>query len=264
MSARILGLLIGFVLLTLLFWTIELRWPGIPAQKRLRRGFRTDVFYWFFTPLVTRGLSRIVPLVALVPLLLLTGRSLEKEALAAGWGPVADLPVAAQVAVVLVAGDLVGYWTHRWFHSPALWKFHAIHHSSQDLDWLSSVRLHPVNDVLSRTLRAVPFVLLGFSPTVIAGYIPFLTFHGILLHANVDWTFGPLRKVVSSPVFHRWHHSAEPEAEGKNLAGLLPLWDIVFGTYYMPEGKLPRELGAPEAAVPDGFWGQMAYPFRRG
>jgi sterol desaturase/sphingolipid hydroxylase (fatty acid hydroxylase superfamily) len=263
MTPKLTGLLFGFLVLSLIFWVIEFRFPGVRGQKRLRKGFRTDLAWFFFNPLVSKTFTQIVVLAALVPGLLLLGRSIEKEALLAGWGPAGALPTAVQATVLVVAGDFIGYWTHRWLHGRSLWKFHAVHHSSEELDWMSSVRVHPVNEVISRVLRAVPFVLLGFSPAVVAAYVPFLTFHAIMLHANVNWTFGPLRYVVSSPVFHRWHHSAEAEALDKNFAGLFPVWDWMFGTLYMPYGKMPREFGAPGAAVPEGFLAQMAYPLRR-
>jgi sterol desaturase/sphingolipid hydroxylase (fatty acid hydroxylase superfamily) len=150
---------------------------------------------------------------------------------------------------------------HRLFHGP-LWRFHAIHHSSVDLDWLSSVRLHPLNDVLTRLVQVVPFLLLGFMPTVLLAYLPFLTFHAILLHANVPWSFGPLRHLISSPSFHRWHHTSQSEALSKNFAGLLPLWDWLFGTLYLPNGRQPQQFGVLDQAVPDGFWRQLVHPFR--
>ncbi len=90
--------------------------------------------------------------------------------------------------------------------------------------------------------------------------IPFLTFHAILLHADVNWTFGPLRRVVAGPASHRWHHSADAAAQGKNFAGPFPAWDLLFGTVYMPDGRSPDAFGAPSENVPELFWGQMAFP----
>jgi sterol desaturase/sphingolipid hydroxylase (fatty acid hydroxylase superfamily) len=89
-----------------------------------------------------------------------------------------------------------------------------------------------------------------------------LTFYAIFLHANVNWDFGPLRSVVATPVFHRWHHSREREAWDKNFAGLLPLWDILFGTYYMPRGRYPENFGINEP-MPAGWTGQFVEPFVR-
>jgi sterol desaturase/sphingolipid hydroxylase (fatty acid hydroxylase superfamily) len=150
---------------------------------------------------------------------------------------------------------------HRLFHRPRLWPFHAVHHSSTEVDWLSAVRLHPVNDVLARIVQAAP-ILLGFPATVLAVYVPFISFYAILLHANVSWTFGPLRYVLASPTFHRWHHTTEREGLDKNFAGFLPLWDMLFGTFYMPPGKQPQLFGVLHNDVPQDLIGQLLYPFR--
>jgi sterol desaturase/sphingolipid hydroxylase (fatty acid hydroxylase superfamily) len=257
---QLLQLLLGFAVLALAFWAMESRWPCQSRQPRFRRGLITDVIYWFFTPVVTRTISHAAIVLAVVPLLLVMGRPLDGKSIQAGFGPLTAWPIWAQIAMTLLIGDFIGYWVHRGFHGHRLWKFHAVHHSSRDLDWLSSVRLHPVNDVVARLCQAIPFVMLGFSPLIIAVYVPFLTLHAIALHANVSWTFGPFRYVVASPIFHRWHHSKEEPAMGKNFAGLFPLWDLLFGTLYMPLNKRPSEFGVHEDPVPESFWGQLTYP----
>jgi sterol desaturase/sphingolipid hydroxylase (fatty acid hydroxylase superfamily) len=71
-----------------------------------------------------------------------------------------------------------------------------------------------------------------------------------------------LARREESPRFHRWHHTDETEARDKNFAGLLPLWDILFGTYYMPKGRRPFHFGT-STPVPAGLFGQLAFPFRR-
>jgi sterol desaturase/sphingolipid hydroxylase (fatty acid hydroxylase superfamily) len=163
---------------------------------------------------------------------------------------------------MLVVGDLIGYWVHRWFHIGPLWRVHAVHHSSTALDWLSSTRLHPVNEILSRLLSALPLLLLGFAPGLLAAYVPFLTLYALLLHANVRWDFGPLRLILASPAFHRWHHASEAAAVNRNFAGLLPLWDLLFGTVYLPS-RQPAEFGVHDVRLPGSFAGLILYPFRR-
>src|SRR6185436_18724675 len=145
-----------------------------------------------------------------------------------------------------------------------LWNFHAVHHSSEQVDWLSSVRLHPLNEVGTRLVHVFPVLLLGFRPDirVLGVYAPAFAFYSILLHANVNWTYGPLRAAIASPVFHRWHHTKLQEGRDKNFAGLFPFWDILFGTYYMPEGKLPTDFGIDEQ-MPENILGQLVHPFRR-
>jgi sterol desaturase/sphingolipid hydroxylase (fatty acid hydroxylase superfamily) len=118
---------------------------------------------------------------------------------------------------------------------------------------------------LSRIAQVLPLLLLGFDYTLLGVYLPFLTFHtfhALLLHANVSWGFGPLRRVVASPVFHRWHHTSEAEGLDKNFAGLLPIWDLLFGTFHMPRGRQPALFGIRAESVPTGLLAQLAYPFR--
>jgi sterol desaturase/sphingolipid hydroxylase (fatty acid hydroxylase superfamily) len=111
-------------------------------------------------------------------------------------------------------------------------------------------------------LRTVPLFLLGFRLEVLAGVLPGAALHGLLLHANVRWSFGPLRYVIASPAFHRWHHAADAEGRDKNFAGLLPVWDLIFGTFHMP-GRPPVRCGVDEE-VPKGFFGQLVWPWRAG
>ena len=48
-----------------------------------------------------------------------------------------------------------------------------------------------------------------------------------------------------------------------NFAGTFPLWDILFGTFRMPEGELPAHYGKDEATMPSEIVGQLVFPFRR-
>ena len=263
MPPTIQSVLIGFVVLLLAFRALQLLRPRDERLPVLRRGFWTDLAYWAFTPLVTRAITRITVFIAIVPAALLVYGTVDKELLLHGFGPASRLPLWLQAGLILVFGDLIGYWMHRAFHGRRLWRFHAVHHSSVDLDWLSAVRLHPVNDALMRVAGALPLLALGLAPVAIAGVAPILTVMAILVHANLDWDWGPLRAVVASPRFHRWHHTDEANARDKNFAGLLPLWDVLFGTYYMPPDRLPGQFGTT-SPVPAGLVGQILYPFRRG
>ena len=253
--------LIALLVLGLVFYLIE-RVLGNRRRARLvRPGMVTDAAFFF-----AASLFKLLPKVLLiVPALLLVvlGVAAPEEFRAGayrGYGPVLAQPRWLQVVEIYLLVDFSGYWIHRLFHTGAWWPFHAVHHSSEDLDWLSSVRVHPVNEVVDKLAQATPVLLLGFDPTTTLGTAAFFTFYAIFLHADVDWDFGPLRAVVSTPVFHRWHHSKDPAAVDKNFAGLLPLWDILFGTYYMPRDRLPQDFGVPER-VPPGFFGQLWHPF---
>jgi len=164
-----------------------------------------DVAYWFFTPIVTRGVAKVALAIVFLSIAFSQGIPLAElvETARARDTWVRSWPWWVQVPAILLIADLLAYWTHRVFHGRRLWRFHAIHHSSRDVDWLSSVRLHPLNDAAARVVQVVPLYFLGFDGAVLAAFVPFLTLYAVRLHANVRWTFGPLRYVVASPVFHR-------------------------------------------------------------
>lgn len=254
---------VGFVVLAALFWPLERLFPATRGQPLWRQGFGTDLLYWLFTNLVTKALTRASIAAALFVGLTALGRSLDGARLRNGFGPVALQPRWLKVVEVIVIGDLIGYAMHRLLHGRRLWPFHAVHHSPRQLDWLTSVRLHPVADVLMEAAKTVPLVLCGFPFLVLAGSVPFLLFYSSLLHANVTWTFGPFRFVLASPAFHRWHHTSDAEGLDKNFAPLLPLWDLLFGTFYMPVGRQPERFGVHDDGVPEGFLSQLVYPFRQ-
>jgi sterol desaturase/sphingolipid hydroxylase (fatty acid hydroxylase superfamily) len=258
----LLGVVVALSVLGAIFGVLQRFWPAVRGLRRTRAALRTDLVYWVLTPLLTRPLARAAVVVAVVPALWLLGRPFDRGQLLHGSGPAAALPGWLQAILIVVLGDFVGYWMHRAFHRGRLWPFHAVHHGARELTWTAAVRVHPVNEVLSRMVQAVPFVVLGFSPLVVGAYLPFLTFYAILLHANLHWDFGPLRYVIASPTFHRWHHADEAAARDRNFAGLLPLWDWLFGTFYLPRGVQPQRFGAQGGNVPDGWLAQQLYPFR--
>jgi sterol desaturase/sphingolipid hydroxylase (fatty acid hydroxylase superfamily) len=173
----------------------------------------------------------------------------------------AATPLAVQVCGLLLATDFCQYWLHRAFHSSALWPFHAVHHSAREVNWTTTFRTHPVNYLAVSGSMAAGARLVGFSETslLVAGPILFLS--GVIAHANLNWTFGPLRFVLASPVFHRWHHCADAAARERNFAPMFPVWDLMFGTFRMPRAGRPAGFGAD--GVPGDLIGQLAHPLRR-
>ena len=266
MAPGIGSLVVGLVVLAIVFGILERLVPAVPGQPRWRRDSATDVAYWFFTPLVTKTLTALAIGLALVAVAALHGVTLERthlEEFLRPRGIVASQPGWLQAIELLLLADLIAYWMHRLLHRPLLWPFHAVHHSSTQVDWLSAVRVHPVNDALVRVAQGVPIVLLGFDPRALAAVVPILLFYGIFVHANLSWSFGPLRFAIASPAFHRWHHAAEQDGLQRNFAGLFPIFDVVFGTFHMPRGHEPRVFGIPDGDVPLGIWRQLWYPLAR-
>ena len=259
------GLLVGLAGFGVLFAVLERLQPARPQQRVFRRGFGTDALYWFFTPLVTKPLTSVVIGACVVLAAILAGVQPSAEHLEAFFnarGFVDTLPLWLQVLLFFLLADLLGYLAHRLLHAPRLWPVHAVHHSSQEVDWLSAVRVHPLNDLFARLVQALPLVLFGFSPLLLVAWVPVLVFYSLLQHANVGWTFGPLRYVLVSPAFHRWHH-AEARGEACNFSSIFPVWDLIFGTFHLPDETSPPRYGTPEDDVPAGLFGQMVFPFRR-
>ena len=159
-----------------------------------------------------------------------------------GHGPLSTLPVWLQAALFLVLADFMMYWLHRMFHRGGFWKYHAIHHSSEDVDWISAARFHPVNLLLGTIGVDVVLLMAGISPNVMLWLGPFNIFHSAFVHANLNWTLGPFRYVIATPVFHRWHHTSPLEGGNTNFAGTFPLWDILFKTFRLPEGPAARSV----------------------
>jgi sterol desaturase/sphingolipid hydroxylase (fatty acid hydroxylase superfamily) len=169
----------------------------------------------------------------------------------------------------MVVGEIGFYWGHRWSHEvPLLWRFHAIHHSAEHVDYLVSTRGHPVDIVFSRLCELTPMYALGLaSPMALKGaaipivVILFGTFWGFFIHANVTWRFGPLEWLISTPAFHHWHHTNDgPEVINKNYAPMLPWIDKMFGTLYLPKDKQPETYGIDQSISPILF-GQLIEPF---
>ena len=227
-----------------------------------KRGLLTDVCYWFFVPLICRVVRiNLMVLGAAVVFNIHTADDLIAF-YDDGHGPLSQLPLWTQAILFLVASDFMLYWLHRMYHGGAFWKYHAVHHSSEDLDWISAARFHPVNLMLGTIGVDVVLLMAGISPNVMIWVGPFTTFHSAFVHANLNWTFGPFRYVLATPVFHRWHHTALEEGGDTNFAGTFPIWDMLFGTFRMPKGELPQDYGKDEATMPKEIAGQLAYPFR--
>jgi sterol desaturase/sphingolipid hydroxylase (fatty acid hydroxylase superfamily) len=157
--------------------------------------------------------------------------------------------------------DLMIYWTHRFGHEvPFLWRFHRVHHSAEHLDWVSGFRSHPFDGVILAPAFALSLAA-GFTAKASGLLLVAQLTSGIFLHANVRWLLRPLHKLIATPEFHHWHHSNEPDAHCSNYSGFLPIWDVLFGTYFMPLGRRPQIYGV-DGPTPRGIVRQIREPLR--
>lgn len=248
--------------LALVFAVIERLFGGPRLTSRGRGVLRVDLTYWVLGAL-TRPVARFCAVIGLVVIAVVAFGGAPREALRGFESILAEQPIWLQSVELLILSDLIGYGIHRLKHTDAfLWRVHAVHHSPKHLDWLAAGRLHPIDEIVAIAGRALVLVPLGFSLDAFAISIPGAGFYALLLHTNLDWRYGPLRYLIASPVFHRHHHSRLAGTPGKNFAGIFPLWDLIFGTFEMPE-KAPHDFGVDDR-MPATMWGQLTAPFRGG
>ena len=227
--------------------------PRHPSQRVRRKALGTDIAHGLAAPVVAPVGLFFAAVIGIVSFGWLPGLAVRPL--------VAMLPGWAAMILGFLLFDLLIYWTHRFSHEvPFLWRFHAVHHSTETLDWVSGFRQHPFDGVI--LAPAFAFLLgAGFSGEY-AGALTFVQIiTGIFLHANVRWRLRPLHRVIITPEFHHWHHTNEPKAIHSNYSVFLPFWDVAFGTYFMPSNRRPETYGIDEY-MPEGLVGQMLWPLR--
>lgn len=225
------------------------------------RDLLNDLFYCFAIDVMGPYL-RIAGVILIMLLLHGAVRAGDIEAFfKEGQGYFAASPLWLQVAVYMLGTDFLLYWCHRLFHSRRMWPFHAVHHSPVDLDWTAMYRIHPVNRLFGAVMVNLVMIGIGIPPAIMVALLPIDIITAALVHANLNWTLGPLKYVVATPVFHRWHHTGVDEGGERNFAPTFAIWDVMFGTFYMPEGRLPSNYGVDSPNLPTHFIGQMVVPF---
>ncbi len=225
----------GFVVLVLVAMLCERLWP---AERRplLARGHVQDAWYFALYVLAIAPFMTLLSVGSAVILRSHAGR------LSAPW--TAHWPRWSVVVVTLLAMDLCNWLAH-WgdHHLRVLWRVHALHHSQEELNVLTSFRAHPLMHTTGFLLATVPVLALTgahpLAPVLVTVYVCL----GTLPHANVRWSYGPLRRLLVSPAYHRLHHAVEGRQE-VNLGVVLTVWDVVAGTARFPaRGSAPCRTG---------------------
>lgn len=232
------------------FATIEKLFAFRP-QKVLRPHLATDLTHFFVDNfLVTVG-GIVLGVLCALPLVWVRA-----------FGLAAALPWELALALGLAVAFLGSYLGHRLTHTvPFLWRFHSVHHSIEEMDWIASARLHPVDGAFTQACVIAPLFVLGFGGGAFAGVSVVFTLLALFQHANVRLRFPVVRWVVNTPEWHHWHHSIDPEARDRNFG--LPVIDRLFGTAYLPRDRRPTAFGTHDPVPQDGWWRQVAYPLTK-
>jgi sterol desaturase/sphingolipid hydroxylase (fatty acid hydroxylase superfamily) len=241
---------LSFCFFVAAFRPLEMVFPARPRQRFFRPAWFTDLCFFLGQYLLWGGLVFWV--------LVQFSRWLDGVIPAGFRQSVATQPWWLQAVAVVVLSDFFIYWGHRLQHRVGfLWRFHAVHHSAEHLDWLAAHREHPVDTVYTVGIINLPAVVLGFPLETIAGFIAFRGIWAIYIHSNVRLPIGPLRMVLDAPELHHWHHDRDRDAG--NYANISPLMDILFGTYRCPDHE-PEAFGLNEP-LPRTYLGHMIRPF---
>lgn len=254
----------SLVTLAVVFWPLERLFPARPGQRLIRPAWWTDLAFFAGQYLLWSGVALWVLVHVQAALDPIVPSSL--RAAFAAW------PRWAQALGVVLLGDVAVYWFHRASHAlPWLWRFHAVHHSAEHLDWLAAHREHPVDGLLTQLAVNAPAIVLGFPVAHIAWLAALRGVWAIFIHSNVRLPLGPLKLVLGAPELHHWHHLRSERAA--NFANLAPWTDLVFGTYHAPTGPETWPLGLEANREGDGLprgsgylamlWRPLAYRRRR-
>jgi len=197
-----------------------------PAERRpvLARGHVQDAGFVALHAIVVIPLMTLLSVGAAALIGHLRWIELRSTAHWPGW-----LLVPLTLAAMDAANWVAHYADHR---LGPLWRFHALHHSQEELSVLTSFRAHPLMHTTGFLLATVPVVALMPTRPVAPVLITIYVCIGTLQHANLRWTFGPVGRVIVSPAYHRLHHA--PDTQHVNLGVVLTIWDVLAGRARFP------------------------------
>lgn len=238
--------------LVAIFAPLEWAMPAWSGQGRRREGLAADLAFFLGQYLVWSALAIGVLTLVARGLMWIPGVGSVRAAFA--W-----VPMPLGLVLVVMLGDFIAYWMHRLQHrSELLWRFHAVHHTAERLDFMAAHREHPLDGIYTQLWINLPAILLGVPLEMAAGLVVFRGVWAVLIHANVRLPLGPLGMLLGDPALHHWHHARDRHVG--NYANLAPYLDWLFGTHVRPEGE-PEAVGICEPH-PRGYLGLLLWPFR--
>lgn len=252
---------------SLFFMLLEWFSPWRKNQPKFRKDFWLDFFYMFFnfflfSLIIYNAASNVVV-------------NLFNDALAAIGitnlvaFEVMSWPVRAHLLLGFVVRDFVQWWTHRLLHRvPALWEFHKVHHSVEQMGFAAHLRYHWMENVVYRAIEYIPLALIGI------GLRDFFIIHiftlavGHFNHSNIRVNLGFLKYVFNNPQMHIWHHAYNLPKDrhyGVNFGLTLSVWDYIFRTNYIPYEGRDIKLGFPRVEnFPADFISQNLHGLKPG
>jgi sterol desaturase/sphingolipid hydroxylase (fatty acid hydroxylase superfamily) len=253
-TAPVIAAYVPVSLTALTIFALEQVLPANPAWRASKADIQVDAA---FMAVVQVALPRFLGALSLLTIAHWMHAHAPSKAWPHSW------PLALQVLLMVLVVDLLRYVLHRACHRyPLLWRLHKVHHSPEILYALNVGRFHPIEKALHFMLDTLPFLILGVAPEVIAGSFLLYSVNGFFQHSNLRLRYGWLNYLVGSAETHRWHHARDPKIASCNFSNTTIVWDLVFGTWYLPAQENVTDIGVEDRAYPKGFLAQMAAPFR--
>ena len=252
--------------LSLLVWLLEIALPWRKKQSIIRKDFWLDGFYMFFNffifSLIGFNALSNIGVEIFNDFLGLFGITNLAALEISSW------PSWLQLLILLVVADFIQWNVHRMLHQvPWLWEYHKLHHSVKELGFAAHLRFHWMESIIYKSIQYIPLAMIGFGIHDFFVVHIFTVLMGHLNHANVNWSYGPLKYVLNNPKMHIWHHAKERPSNhpyGVNYGLTLSIWDYLYGTAYIPKSGRDIELGFEgDLQYPEGFVKQVLYPLTK-
>lgn len=175
----------------------------------------------------------------------------------------AQWPLIVQIVLVIAIADGIDYWKHRLLHTvPCLWRFHALHHGITQLHAFRSARNHFTELLMRFLLVYSPLIVIGAPAAIIFWYTSFISILGLVGHSNVRlYVPSVVHPLLMTPQVHWLHHSIDRSVSDTNYANILPIWDILFGSFSHPDSHTLETVGVVDNPIPSSFIGQFMSPF---
>ncbi len=148
------------------------------------------------------------------------------------------------IALLVLAQDFFYYWFHRAHHRIRwMWASHVTHHSSERLNLSTAFRQSLTYPLSGMWLFWLPLALIGFAPTHIVAVVAINLGFQFFVHTQAIGKLGWIEHVFNTPSHHRVHHARNPKYIDRNYAGVLIIWDKLFGTFVEEDEAVPCEYG---------------------
>lgn len=253
----------GLILISFAVWGLEILFPWRKTQSIFRNDFWIDGFYMFFNFFVFS-----IAINGVYDVLLTLYHSFGFSSQSLALVNLKNYPTVIQLIVFFVLLDFVQWMTHIALHKFAfLWQFHKVHHSVKEMGFAAHMRYHWIENILYKPLKTLGIMILGGFEPEQAFIVHFATITiGHLNHANIRFTWGPLRFILNNPVMHLQHHAYKlPNGRlGVNFGISLSLWDYLFKTNYNAKINGNTKLGFPgDEHFPKKLLSQLGFGFKK-